>query len=315
MTRNAAALAGHKHLLRWSSGSRVNISFKRCKMIRSIHETPLATIRSSILSRLSASPSGDDDADLFDYFDPLLSPHAYPDGISPGNRPKQPQNTSSETKRSKKVGFNLPIKLNKDLSTQSTLAPEYSKTDQVDLFDYFDPLLSPHAYPSGISSGYKPKELKDSQQKNIAGRMDSTFKRVGILLVDHGSKKTASNTRLHTLAEMYQSSMDERYDDNELGQRRVIVLAAHMEIASPSIPDGLRVLRDAGVHEIICHPFFLSPDGRHVKEDIPEIINAAIESLDIQIPVITTEPVGSNISLMLDAIHTLVVANSEILAD
>ena len=88
-----------------------------------------------------------------------------------------------------------------------------------------------------------------------------------------------------------------------------------MEIATPSIPDGLQSLVDAGVDEIVCHPFFLSPDGRHVQEDIPEIIESAVESLHIQVPVIITAPVGSNIELMLQAVHSLVVQNSELLEE
>jgi sirohydrochlorin ferrochelatase len=306
---SAAALAEHRHLFPWTSGSRVNMSFAHYKKTRPFLKTTWAK------SSFFASPSLDEGTDLFDYFDPLLSPHAYPDGISPGNRPKQHQRTSSEKSLSKKMGFTLPIKLDNETPTQAKSTSENAKKDQADLFDYFDPLLSPHSYPKGISSDHKPEEWKGSQQRNVTGIVDSTIKRVGILLMDHGSQKIASNARLHALADLYQSSMDERYDENEHGQRRVIVKAVHMEIASPSIPDGLRVLRDAGVHEIICHPFFLSPDGRHVKDDIPEIINTAIESLNIQIPVITTEPVGSNISLMLSAVHNLVVQNSKILED
>jgi sirohydrochlorin ferrochelatase len=64
--------------------------------------------------------------------------------------------------------------------------------------------------------------------------------------------------------------------------------------------------------EIICHPYFLSP-GRHVREDIPQIIEEAIASLQIEIPVITTDPLGTNTQLMLGAIHSLVRENSQLL--
>ena len=56
----------------------------------------------------------------------------------------------------------------------------------------------------------------------------------------------------------------------------------------------------------------MSP-GRHVKEDIPQLVEEAITSLNIQIPVITTDPVGSNTQLMIGAIHSLVRENSDIL--
>ncbi|OEU14039.1 hypothetical protein FRACYDRAFT_164171, partial [Fragilariopsis cylindrus CCMP1102] len=86
----------------------------------------------------------------------------------------------------------------------------------------------------------------------------------GVLLMDHGSKKEKSNARLQAMANLYQ-----------LTKPTIIVLAAHMEIGTPSIHDGLTALKYMGVDEIICHPFFLSADGRHVKEDIPRIIGEA----------------------------------------
>lgn len=64
--------------------------------------------------------------------------------------------------------------------------------------------------------------------------------------------------------------------------------------------------------EIVCHPYFLSP-GRHVVEDIPKIVEDAIAALKIDIPVITTDPVGSNTQLMIGAIHSLVRENSQVL--
>ena len=85
-----------------------------------------------------------------------------------------------------------------------------------------------------------------------------------------------------------------------------------MEIATPSIPDGIKALVDLGVDEIICHPYFLSP-GRHVTEDIPRIVNQAVEDLSIKIPVITTEPLGYNTQLMIGAIHSSVRENSKLL--
>ena len=85
-----------------------------------------------------------------------------------------------------------------------------------------------------------------------------------------------------------------------------------MEIATPSIPDGIKALLDQGVDEIVCHPYFLSP-GRHVTEDIPKIVSQAIADLSIEIPVITTDPVGSNFPLMIGAIHSLVRENSQVL--
>jgi sirohydrochlorin ferrochelatase len=64
------------------------------------------------------------------------------------------------------------------------------------------------------------------------------------------------------------------------------------------------------VDEIVCHPYFLSP-GRHVVQDIPTIVAAAVDALDITVPVRTTAPLGSVTDVMMGAIHALVQETSE----
>ena len=79
-----------------------------------------------------------------------------------------------------------------------------------------------------------------------------------------------------------------------------------MEIAEPSIEDGIRALLDSGASSVVCHPYFLSP-GRHVTEDIPQLISEAMESIARpEVPIITTDPLGSNLDVMVNAIGTLV---------
>jgi hypothetical protein len=215
--------------------------------------------------------AADEEPDLFEYFDPLLSPHAYPEGIDPSHKPKDIQITEDREQ---------PTRLYKR-STESVVDPT----------QVFDPTISPHAYSQGVPS-------------TIVGDVEiSTSKRVGILLIDHGSKKKASNDRLDELARIYQQNVDSN----------VIVKAAHMEIAEPSIPDGLASLLKEGVDEIICHPYFLSPDGRHVSEDIPEIVNGAIESLNIEVPIVTTEPTGADMSIMVKVVQTICEESSQVL--
>ena len=116
------------------------------------------------------------------------------------------------------------------------------------------------------------------------------------------SRNAASNDRLCQVARVYQESLNNNNDNNS---GTIVVRHAHMEIAKPSIHDALAALLDEGVDEIVCHPYFLSP-GRHVKQDIPAIVQDAIESLDISIPVVTTEPVGSETDIMIRAIHASV---------
>ena len=273
---------------------------------------------------LRNSPSADDEEpDLFDYFDPLLSPHEYPNGINPDNSPKNGDgeaNGKSSSQPKRPFGLDLissefPAAFvpssSSSLPTEESSSPTGAATDEddqeptmnrfkkqekqdgeeLDLFDVFDPTLSPHQYPNGI-----PSTKRSSSQTTLT---------VGILLMDHGSRNDASNQRLHDMARLYQNTLGD--------PQRIIVKAAHMEIASPSIPDVLNEFAELGVDEIVCHPFFLSP-GRHVKEDIPRIVEDAIENLGLDIPVITTSPVGSHTELMINAIHSLVEESSAILS-
>lgn len=52
-----------------------------------------------------------------------------------------------------------------------------------------------------------------------------------------------------------------------------------------------------------------------MREDIPQIIEGAIASLNIQIPLTVTDPVGTNTQLMLGAIHSLVRENSKLMRE
>jgi sirohydrochlorin ferrochelatase len=144
---------------------------------------------------------------------------------------------------------------------------------------------------------------------------------IGILLMDHGSRNQASNERLHELAALYQKEQQQQSSSNYLVNSNsnsdddddvtVIVQAAHMEIATPSVPQGLQQLLAQNVDLIICHPFFLSPAGRHagrhVAEDIPRIIEQAIQDLNMdvnKIPIVTTAALGAQTHVMLNAIHS-----------
>jgi sirohydrochlorin ferrochelatase len=57
----------------------------------------------------------------------------------------------------------------------------------------------------------------------------------------------------------------------------VIARYAHMELAEPSIENGLRHCVEAGATEVICFPYMLSP-GKHSTGDIPRMVAAAAKS-------------------------------------
>ena len=173
-----------------------------------------------------------------------------------------------------------------------------------DLFDVFDPRLSPHVYAEGIPECSEEEQASSTHDALSAPApttsqgptTTSTAAKVGVLLIDHGSRRASSNDRLLELASVYEERSPDHY----------VVRAAHMEIAAPSIEDGIRDLVETeGVGRIVCHPYFLSP-GRHVQEDIPQLVAEAIEALGVTVPIVTTDPVGSSLDVMISAIGTLV---------
>ena len=81
-----------------------------------------------------------------------------------------------------------------------------------------------------------------------------------ILLVDHGSRVEAANAQLGEVARLVERVAGD-------GTR---VRHAHMELATPSIPEGIDALVREGATEIVVVPYFLAP-GRHATSDVPRI--------------------------------------------
>ena len=118
---------------------------------------------------------------------------------------------------------------------------------------------------------------------------------VGIIIVDHGSKVAAANERLERLCEGYATTR---------APKHWVVRPAHMELASPSIGEAFDALVEAGCATIVCHPFFLS-QGRHVREDVPALLDEAASRHNI--PYSLTPPLGEAPAL-LDLVHDVVSA-------
>jgi sirohydrochlorin ferrochelatase len=94
-----------------------------------------------------------------------------------------------------------------------------------------------------------------------------------LLIVAHGSRKQSSNDEVRSLAQGI--NIDETEYD--------FVECAFLELAEPSIPDGLERCIERGAHEIVVMPYFLAA-GRHVSEDIPKEVSPVIEKYrDVQI--------------------------------
>ncbi len=81
-----------------------------------------------------------------------------------------------------------------------------------------------------------------------------------LLIVAHGSRREASNDEVRRLAERIAGLPE--------ASRFSSVRAAFLELAAPSIPDGIQQCVDAGATQIAVFPYFLSA-GRHVVSDIP----------------------------------------------
>lgn len=119
--------------------------------------------------------------------------------------------------------------------------------------------------------------------------------KVAIILVDHGSRKSEANNMLMEVADKYKKLYNIE-----------IVEAAHMELSEPSISTAFRKCIDQGANKIICHPFFLSK-GRHVQEDIPEMMRAAAaEHVDVLFEYSITEPLGVQ-EKILELIHQSII--------
>jgi len=148
---------------------------------------------------------------------------------------------------------------------QSNLRKATIRTSSAE--DVFDPRISPH----------------------LQGQKAAT---VGLIIVDHGSKREAANTKLLELASAVKARTG-----------RAIVEAAHMELASPTVAEAYAACVAQGATKVVCHPYFLSP-GRHVTEDIPEILEEASKAYP-DVPYTLTAPLGSS-DLVPDLISEVV---------
>lgn len=84
-----------------------------------------------------------------------------------------------------------------------------------------------------------------------------------VLLVDHGSRRDEANAQLESLAERVRARLPDRH-----------IATAHLDVAEPSIAQGIDACAAAGALEIVVHPFFLAP-GRHTSEDVPRLAHEA----------------------------------------
>ena len=102
----------------------------------------------------------------------------------------------------------------------------------------------------------------------------------GFLIVAHGSRKSDANQQVIELVEKLSN-----YFQSTMFQ------PAFMELASPTIEDGINALAKKNMDQLIAYPYFLFK-GMHFSKDIPNLIQNIIDNLEKKIPFKMLDPVG-----------------------
>ena len=89
--------------------------------------------------------------------------------------------------------------------------------------------------------------------------------KTALIIVDHGSRRDDSNRALDDVASEVSLLAGDAY---------VAVLAAHMDVAAPTIADAFDRAAAAGAEFVIVAQYFLGP-GRHSEADVPRLAAAA----------------------------------------
>lgn len=212
-------------------------------------------------------------------------------------------NNTHRKKRKPRVPL-YPSALQVGITPDAEQSPKHSEED----IDNYVQSAMTAAKEMGINTD-NIDQKQDGKRKKKPDK-DKRNPKLGILLIDHGSKRKASNEHLHSIAKQYHSSLVGDNDDNN-----VIVKAAHMEIAEPSILATLRQLVTGHkVTKVVCVPYFLSP-GKHATIDVPNLISDAIQVLEEEgsleydggiIEITSSKALGSNVESMLGVVDVLV---------
>ena len=114
--------------------------------------------------------------------------------------------------------------------------------------------------------------------------------RVGIIIVDHGSRRGDANDMLLGFVQLFASHTPYR-----------IIEPAHMELADPDIATAFGRCVNRGAKHVIVSPYFLSP-GKHWDEDIPALTAEAAKQHPDVFHVVT-RPIGLH-PLMVEVIRS-----------
>ena len=116
-----------------------------------------------------------------------------------------------------------------------------------------------------------------------------------LLLVAHGSRKDQSNEEVHQLSAQLAERAQPHFGFTQ---------CAFLELAEPTLVQGLEQCIQAGATEIVVLPYFLAA-GQHVSGDIPVVIaNTQQEHPHIKIKLMPH--LGSAHDAMVDILLSLV---------
>jgi sirohydrochlorin ferrochelatase len=96
--------------------------------------------------------------------------------------------------------------------------------------------------------------------------MSDYGQQLGVILVDHGSRRGESNEMLLDVVRNFAAATG-----------HAIVEPAHMELAEPSIAAAFARCVERGATTVVVFPYFLLP-GRHWAEDSPALAAAAAKN-------------------------------------
>lgn len=113
-----------------------------------------------------------------------------------------------------------------------------------------------------------------------------------VLLVDHGSRRDEANELVERVARALGGRVDR------------VVRTAHLELAEPTIAQGIDACVADGATDVTVLPFFLAP-GRHAIQDVPAQATAAA-ARHRGITVRVAEPIGTHpmlVDLLLERLR------------
>jgi len=97
-----------------------------------------------------------------------------------------------------------------------------------------------------------------------------------LLIVAHGSRLVESNAEIAMLSKKVARIAEENFP---------LVACAFLELADPSIPQGVAQMVEEGADSIVVVPYFLA-QGTHVKNDIPKaVLQAQAEHPNVSITI------------------------------